>query len=694
MKELGRLLNRKTIIIMIAAACICVTAVVARDFSDCGIDNYSVKIREYNWIEAGHAEDEMNQHSDNLPAAERRIYKRLVKEYDAKTEYIDGYYDNVNAVIASAQNMKKFSVFGTSSSASNIDKTEKDYSRIKDVHVRKMNNRAIERYLESDISIYVMLALMIYVIYNIYEYRDNGMWQLTYTARNGRMRLSAYSLAAMCVIVMAEMLFMNICAAGGLLCIYGGAETLTAPVQCLTGYNNYTLPVSVLTYLGIRYLINVLIIITLSMIISAVFALCRKRISSVVIVGIFAGAEAYAYQNISLQSRLKILKKINIINVMDVNTLLKHYENITVGDISISVISVLCVVCLIISVVVMSLIIVMGKLIRPGKKAGIIDKIIEEIRHGIQWILEKLPHCCKEMYKQLITGKGWLVICVVVFLTIFISNSQKIAYSDDEKKKDEYYQEYGGKDYSGFTRLIELRKADVDEAAARLDEAQKQYEAGMIDENTVSRYVYNMIDATRLLDNMNEYKERIDYVEEVKRQYGIDAYVMSQRGYDQILGDNGRVRRLIIYIVLGFGIVLIAESENAIEYRSGMNMLIAASSKGRRWGKEVKACSVCIIAAIMALAVYAVEMVIMAKIYGMPYIDAPLISLSYMKAGSMLRSMTIKQYMIMLLCVQIIYSLIVAIETMAVSRCVFKKNSSREVPILIAVNTIILFIIM
>ena len=49
MKELGRLLNKKTIMIMIAAAFICVAAVVARDFSDCGIDNYNVKVREYHW---------------------------------------------------------------------------------------------------------------------------------------------------------------------------------------------------------------------------------------------------------------------------------------------------------------------------------------------------------------------------------------------------------------------------------------------------------------------------------------------------------------------------------------------------------------------------------------------------------------------------------------------------------------------
>lgn len=201
------------------------------------------------------------------------------------------------------------------------------------------------------------------------------------------------------------------------------------------------------------------------------------------------------------------------------------------------------------------------------------------------------------------------------------------------------------------------------------------------------------MDSTRLLDSMNEYMEQINYVEEVKAQYGIEAYVMSQRGYNQILGDNAKIRKLIIYIILGFGIVLIAESENALEYKSGMNMLLGSSARGRIWGKAVKSGAVCIIAAIIAVIVYITEMSVMSHTYGMPYIDAPLISLSFMKVGRMLRYITIKQYMIMQLGVYILYSLLVSIETMVVSRYIFKKNSNRGVPLLIVLNTIVLFII-
>lgn len=66
MKELGRLLNRKTILLILAAACICVVAVFAGDFSDCGIDNYKIKVREYNWLIDGHTDEQIQEHADEL----------------------------------------------------------------------------------------------------------------------------------------------------------------------------------------------------------------------------------------------------------------------------------------------------------------------------------------------------------------------------------------------------------------------------------------------------------------------------------------------------------------------------------------------------------------------------------------------------------------------------------------------------
>lgn len=38
----------------------------AGDFSDCGIDNYKIKVREYNWLIDGHTDEQIQQHADEL----------------------------------------------------------------------------------------------------------------------------------------------------------------------------------------------------------------------------------------------------------------------------------------------------------------------------------------------------------------------------------------------------------------------------------------------------------------------------------------------------------------------------------------------------------------------------------------------------------------------------------------------------
>ena len=79
MKELGRLLNRKTILLILAATCICVVVVFAKDFSDCGIDNYKIKVREYNWLINGHTDEQIQQHADELAEYLRDLQRNTRK---------------------------------------------------------------------------------------------------------------------------------------------------------------------------------------------------------------------------------------------------------------------------------------------------------------------------------------------------------------------------------------------------------------------------------------------------------------------------------------------------------------------------------------------------------------------------------------------------------------------------------------
>ncbi len=63
----------------------CCGCFFAKDFSECGIDNYKIKVREYNWLINGHTDEQIQQHADELAQDDRRIFKRLAKEYKEKS---------------------------------------------------------------------------------------------------------------------------------------------------------------------------------------------------------------------------------------------------------------------------------------------------------------------------------------------------------------------------------------------------------------------------------------------------------------------------------------------------------------------------------------------------------------------------------------------------------------------------------
>ena len=139
MKELGRLLNRKTILLILAAACICVVVVFAKDFSECGIDNYKIKVREYNWLINGHTDEQIQQHADELAQDDRRIFKRLAKEYI----YDPSHSEEQAALFLDAAGTEEWTLkdLRTLAAQSDIDSMKILQRKIEQLHKASQNNK-------------------------------------------------------------------------------------------------------------------------------------------------------------------------------------------------------------------------------------------------------------------------------------------------------------------------------------------------------------------------------------------------------------------------------------------------------------------------------------------------------------------------------------------------------------------------
>ena len=133
-----------------------------------------------------------------------------------------------------------------------------------------------------------------------------------------------------------------------------------------------------------------------------------------------------------------------------------------------------------------------------------------------------------------------------------------------------------------------------------------------------------------------EYIDKIEYIGHIKDDYGTQAWFISDRGYEVILGDKGLYRRIMITLALISGIMIISAGSERIEYKSGMILLERSSADGRRKIVRDKYIANIILTAALAVVIHGMELIWLRNIYGMPYLNAPVVSLTFM--GNVLES--------------------------------------------------------
>ena len=143
---------------------------------------------------------------------------------------------------------------------------------------------------------------MLIIVYDLFKYRENGVWQITFCTRNGRDYISAANIV---VVIAAAVLSVVVMALSTFVCslvLYGGVGELGNPIQNIYSFGKFTYPISKLQYVILLIAANSLLIAALGLIIWAVFVMFRQRNYAVVCIAVFIGLESFLYKNIEYNS--------------------------------------------------------------------------------------------------------------------------------------------------------------------------------------------------------------------------------------------------------------------------------------------------------------------------------------------------------------------------------------------------------
>ena len=565
----------------------------------------------------------------NVPKSANGQSEREINRYN---KYIESYHDEIDSVIKNADYLQKFSIFnkGKTFTYSNILRTANDFRRIQNVEVSYDNSRAVESFVNYYYSYYIAFFFVLIIVYDLFKYRENGVWQITFCTRNGRDYISAANIV---VVITAAVLSVVAMALSTFVCslvLYGGVGELGNPIQNIYSFGKFTYPISKLQYVILLIAANSLLIAALGLIIWAVFVMFRQRNYAVVCIAVFIGLESFLYKNIEYNSILNGLHYINVVSVLHLNEVLRTYINWGFKEYVFHVSSVVTFSILVVSAIAAIIAYEKCGVMRPYGKVSLWSRIAGAVNRMYQRMLSRMPQLMNEIHKLVFSGHGVWYIAVVLFVAIYFSGNGYMTYTDTEILKDEMYLEHGGKDKEYIREYTNEKLTDLKNAMAALNELIAEKDSGNVSDDWEDRYYdangeyqYARVRA----GYVQEFADKLEYLDGVKEQYGVDAWLISERGYAEIIGSNSVVRETIILITLVAVIMLMAQENIEIEYTTGVEYILNSSVNGRKSRKIKKYISLIIFALVLCVVTYGIEYYCMYHRYGMPYMHAPSLSL-------------------------------------------------------------------
>lgn len=570
----------------------------------------------------------------NKPVTDEGI---LDSEKNTHTRYLEEYSDSVNSVIDNADKLKKYSIFTKAGSFSyaNILQTADDFMRVADVNVFEDEYKGVKNFTGYYYQYFFSMALMLIVIYDLFAQRDNGMWQLTYGSSKGRVILAIKQIgviAVAAVLVHTVMYWTTFIAA---MIQSGGFKDLANPIQNIDTFAKFTYPWSKIQYIMALYVISLMCIMALALIIWSVFVLFRNRNLAMVVFLIFAAVEQFIYSHIDIHSIWNGLHYINIISIVNINATFSSYRNWGFGTFVFPVFSASMFVLIIITCIMTYIAINVFSVMKPYRNVSLIARLTDRISAVYQKVLFKFPDVVKELHKLIFSNRCVWVIAAMFVVSAYVCASGQYHYTDDNKHMDEEYVLHGGADYTYFQDYLEELQKKYDEVEAQISRyASETYEN--VDPVMFMNLKQREQQIVKEIKRSREYSDKIEYIGHIEDDYNTNAWFISDRGYEVILGDKGLYRRIMITLAIISGIMIISAGSERIEYKSGMILLERSSAEGRKKIVRDKYIANIILTAALMVAIHGMELIWMRNIYGMPYLNAPVVSLTFM--GNVLES--------------------------------------------------------
>lgn len=650
MGEIKRLINRKVIYIIIISLILCVLCYILKSAGTDGVREYLADNNIYNGAINSLSQKDIQTADKYIENLKENGKKNISDELTDYMNYINGYGEFIENTLLNAEKSQQFSIFNKSDDYTmrNINKIYKDYIKLRKVKPQIVNQRAFISYGNNIalISMFVIFIIL-YMLFNMQKEYDNREILFSYSAPKGRFALAVRRNIIITITAIILTIAFNLVIYILSNMLYGYVD-YTAPVQSVSSYSKCSMNIPIITELFLNVLETGIGLALIAMLTNLVFNIMYNKYISICFLGGLFFIEWRAALLVQNNSVNRILANINLYRIIDYSTYHKNYQNINIFNYPISSHVLIFTITLVLFVAFFLL-----SALTYAKRYPYRKQFFAKVKNNIEIMSGKV--FCKlgfvyfELYKLLIRGKKLFIIIAFILAEIILIYGTRVDFPARQRQMDRIYEEYGGDDWECFNGYVQNYENEISQAEVYIEDIKG---VSADDENAHNIFM----EAESLNSDLNEkrkilseYKHITERKERIEADKGLVVYAMSDRGYDEIYGSNSYIREAGIIIMLIVITVIISSGYYIEEEQSGVDRLIKCSESGiaKVYNMKLYILSA-VITGVSVLFIF-MDMFFMAKLYGFKYINAPLVSITFMesRAGIIFANMKIWQYIIL-----------------------------------------------
>ena len=248
-----------------------------------------------------------------------------------QAEHLQSYEDYLEQVQEQAHKMQASSIFNANKNSftyRNIIKTAKDFTSCTAEGIRLGNDRAIQDWLSFSLADWFYLAVILLLVMSFLEERKKGLAAIVRTCSAGRGKLQVSRLLILLTFCAGMTMLLYYLPLGLSLCVDGGWQDWSRPIQSLPEFQKYTVPMRIAEFLIQFFFVKTICGVLLGVLIWFALSFLTRPQMGWLVTAFGLVLEYLLYTLIPAQSIFSPLREINVFSYVFTAELYVQYTNI------------------------------------------------------------------------------------------------------------------------------------------------------------------------------------------------------------------------------------------------------------------------------------------------------------------------------------------------------------------------------